>query len=529
MAITYQLGFNPIWYIADNVGRPLGGGSMFTYRSLDKTQQKFVYEDPAGNFPWPDPILFDENGQQGPFYFAVDSGNPQETYYIEIYDANGNLVWTQDNYLPGGSGGGGNITEGINLTNLIINNVMWRNIGQTANPVASTFTYIAPGCHAGLAQTTSNAGPDIVFLKNNTAATDQIIFQNFLLGTQPLTGDVAPVQYLNYSCTNTPAGETQKCVQFPITSHVQNLTNETVTVTIWARGNSGTQSLVLQWFTFFGDGAGATSPLITPIETLTLTNAWQKFVINVPVPDVTGATLGGCGNDGLFLQVQFPLGSSCNIDFTKPSVYLGTIAPLNDFQLNDQIDGVLNVPRTGQVSTTLRGAADLGWVLMNDGTIGNASSNATTRANIDTFPLFNLIWLAVSNTYAPMFNSSGTPVARGANPVVDFIANNQLSLPKSLGRALSNAGMASSGGSTAWSVGQFAGEDLHVLTVGELAAHAHTPLSGSGFEVVVASGGSAQVSAGTTIQSQAQTNNTGLSQGHNTIQPTQYTNFQIKL
>ena len=46
---------------------------------------------------------------------------------------------------------------------------------------------------------------------------------------------------------------------------------------------------------------------------------------------------------------------------------------------------------TGDVKTTLKTTADAGWVMMNDGTIGDASSGGTTRANADTQALFGLL------------------------------------------------------------------------------------------------------------------------------------------
>ena len=53
MTISYQLAPVPKWYIADLVGKPLGGGYLATFSSLDNTQLNPVYEDPAGAFVWP--------------------------------------------------------------------------------------------------------------------------------------------------------------------------------------------------------------------------------------------------------------------------------------------------------------------------------------------------------------------------------------------------------------------------------------------------------------------------------------------
>jgi hypothetical protein len=462
MALTYALGFNPFWYIADNVGRPLGGGTMYTYRSLAKTTPKAVYRDTAGLNPWTNPILFDENGQQGPFYFEVDSVATDESYYIEVYDAQGNLVWNIDNFLPPAGSGGGGGTAVFNVNNLVINGVFWRNQGPTASPIADLATVIAPGCHAGLSLTANNAGPDIVFLKNNLSATDQITFPLVTQGTQPLTGDVAPVLFLEYKCTGVGSGETQKCLQIPITAKLQNLTNIATTVTLWAKSSS-LSDIKLKWLSYLGDGA--TSPLqISTIATQTLTAAWFKYEILAVVPDITAFTLGDCGNDGLFLQIEFPLDQTCDITLTQPSIFIGTKVPPNSFVSYDQIDGMLNVPRTGDVRPCYVPTAPLGWILMQDTTIGNTGSVAF-YADKEYFPLYNYLYTNISNTWAPV--SGG----RSGNAVTDFLANKTLTMPRVLGRALASAG--NGAGLTARVIGEFAGAETRTIAVNNLPQHTH--------------------------------------------------------
>jgi hypothetical protein len=429
MTISYLLAPNPKWYIADNYGRSLGGGSLYTYRSLNPTQFKPTFQDPAGHYPWTDPILFDANGSQGPIYWEVDSLNPDETYFIEVYDAHGNLQWTIDNFSPNAGGGGGSIITEVNsIENLITNNVMYRNIGAIASPMP-IFAVIAPSNHDGFATTPANAGPDIIFFKTNASATDTLTFMPFLpLGIPALTPDVTPGEYLNYTCSVAGSAELNKCVQFPITRGVQNLSNTEVTVTIWARSNLGTPNLTLQWYQFYGDGSAATLSVPFPIATPALTSGWVQYVYQSVIPSVVGNTVGQCGNSGLFLQVQYPLDAICNIDFTKPSVYLGEFAPMEDYSTHDVNAAIFDSPRTGDVRISINTFYPFGWLLMDDGSIGSASSMATNRANIDTFPLYNMLWNNVSQAYAPVTGG------RGASAIIDFVANKPIYLIKALGR-----------------------------------------------------------------------------------------------
>lgn len=536
MAISYLLAPIPKWYIADLTGKPLGGGSMYTYSSLNKTTYMFVYQDPAGNFPWPEPILFDENGSQGPFYWQVDTANPQNTYYIEVYDANGVLQWTIDNFTPPG-GGGGSVTEVVSIDNLIVNNVMYRNVLESSSPINATFLKLALGVHDGLSNNVTNSaglytGPDICFIKNNTNASDQLQFIPFTLGSTALNGDETPYEYLNYACTNTPAGETIKCVQFPITRRVQNLSNLSVVLTIWARCNSGNTGLTLSWLQFFGDGAGATSPITTLIQNLTLNSSWQQFTITTTVPSVSGKNLGAmgaCGNDALFLQIGYPLGAATNIDFTKPCLYLGNTAPSAQYTPYDMINSVISAPRTGYVYATFQNTTQWGYLLMDDGTIGSAASGATSNgglgASIDSFALYCLIWNNISNpssnAYAPV--SGGL----GASAVADFTANKPLQLPLALGRVLAGSGQGS--GLSNWALGQFNGQETHTLTIGEMPSHTHTPSAGNGNFVGATTGPTGSVYATGSNGVGVVANNTGGGGAHNNIQPTTYVNYYIKL
>jgi hypothetical protein len=83
----------------------------------------------------------------------------------------------------------------------------------------------------------------------------------------------------------------------------------------------------------------------------------------------------------------------------------------------------------GAVQQFIQTSAPAGWVIMNGGSIGNAASNATTRANADTAALFAVIWDGVAQADATVQDSAGSTVARGANAAADFAANRRIILP----------------------------------------------------------------------------------------------------
>jgi microcystin-dependent protein len=56
---------------------------------------------------------------------------------------------------------------------------------------------------------------------------------------------------------------------------------------------------------------------------------------------------------------------------------------------------------TGDIRPTFKNVPDAGWIIADDGSIGNAASNATNRANADTQALFALFWNNIAQTVAP--------------------------------------------------------------------------------------------------------------------------------
>ncbi len=131
-----------------------------------------------------------------------------------------------------------------------------------------------------------------------------------------------------------------------------------------------------------------------------------------------------------------------------------------------------NLPTTGALQFTINPSAPpSGWVRFDDGTIGDAASGASNRANADALTLFNMLW-GYSQTYAPVYTSGGILTARGASAAADWAAHKRIRLLTSAGRALVIAGAPPN--LTARAAGATFGNEEHSISIAELPAHYFT-------------------------------------------------------
>lgn len=99
----------------------------------------------------------------------------------------------------------------------------------------------------------------------------------------------------------------------------------------------------------------------------------------------------------------------------------GTVLPVN-------FTGPVNLTPPGMFATFMLTAAPSGWIAGDGGTIGNASSGATTRANADTQALFTVWWTQFNDAQLPIQTSAGGASTRGASAAADWAANKRLTV-----------------------------------------------------------------------------------------------------
>ncbi len=187
-----------------------------------------------------------------------------------------------------------------------------------------------------------------------------------------------------------------------------------------------------------------------------------------------------------------------------------------------------------------------GWIWADGKTIGNASSNATNRANDDCEDLFKAFWNDYSNSLLPLFDSDGDPVSRGSSAAADWAANCAISVIDKRDRV--SAGKGNMGGTPAGrlsgqtngvsgnSLGNSGGQETHSNTADENGPHTHGgPLNLRSINSLAANASPADIVGTNTsivrplIPPFPATQSSGLGAPHNNVQPTIVCNYIIKL
>lgn len=153
----------------------------------------------------------------------------------------------------------------------------------------------------------------------------------------------------------------------------------------------------------------------------------------------------------------------------------GTLSAQTDLQT--ALDGKASVGSvsvyTGDVRWTISPTVQSGWLLANGGTIGDASSSSSERADADTQTLWELIWNSTNINDCPMYTSAGVPQAKGGSAAADYALHYRIALPDMIGRTVVGAGT----GTWAATFAADAGTDVITLSRSYKNLQTGTPLA----------------------------------------------------
>jgi hypothetical protein len=149
--------------------------------------------------------------------------------------------------------------------------------------------------------------------------------QTFTLGAAPVAGYEAK-NFARVQTTGQTATSTYTILQQRI-EDVRTFAGQTVTVSFWAKANSGTPKVAVEMEQQFGSGGSPSSSVTAYAGQVTLSTSWARYSVTVAVPSISGKTLGTNNDSSLNLNLWISAGS----DFNSRSGSLGIQTNTFDF------------------------------------------------------------------------------------------------------------------------------------------------------------------------------------------------------
>lgn len=133
--------------------------------------------------------------------------------------------------------------------------------------------------------------------------------ESFTLGSAPVTGYEGN-KYIKQAITGQTTQSQYSAIRQKI-EDVRTFANQTVTLSFWAKADSGTPYLWVEYQQYFGTGG---SPSATPVaqlgSTITLNTSWTRYSVTGTIASISGKTIGTNNDSALQILLWTSLGSS---------------------------------------------------------------------------------------------------------------------------------------------------------------------------------------------------------------------------
>lgn len=318
------------FFIDKTVGLPLAGGNVYFYSDINRSFLKNIYtlSGSPPNYSYvilPNPCVLSAVGtfQDGsgnnvlPYYYPYDPDGNVENYYIEVYDANGNLQFVREAFPNIGSQGGN--VESVNAINYIPNgqfrlhNNISAGIGIQAGQITQSNTIIAPGGWSFQRSAGSTAADFVTFFQygeylNNPSASPQFACQIVCTSADPTTTNKG--LYIIWPDVN---------------KFTSNL-NQTYTFSFSGiTFSSGGFPITLNLVKFFGTGGTPSNTQITALTTFNITNVQTTFQFSFTFGTNDGTDIGTNNDSYVALQLSLPTNITFGCQVTDFLMVSGTV------------------------------------------------------------------------------------------------------------------------------------------------------------------------------------------------------------
>ena len=155
------------------------------------------------------------------------------------------------------------------------------------------------------------------WLQYNTGGSFTLTPQNFTPGAAPIAGYEGRTFLQAITASQSAAGDFAQIVQ--TIEDVTRYAGNTVTVSFFAKANTGTPKIALELQQVFGTGGSPSSIVNTVGGTVTLSTSWARYSLTVAVPSISGKTLGTTPNTS-YLGVNLWTSAGSNFNSRASSI-----------------------------------------------------------------------------------------------------------------------------------------------------------------------------------------------------------------
>jgi len=180
---------------------------------------------------------------------------------------------------------------------------IWQRGTSFSNPVAATYT-----------------ADRYNITYDGSGATRTISRQAFTAGSAPVAGYESEF-FLRYERSVAGSGATFDIIRNNI-EDVRTFAGQSVTVSFWAKADSGSPVITIAVQQVFGSGGSVA--VRTDLGTATLSTSWARYTATATVPSISGKTLGA-GNY-FSVQLRTPVNTIQTFDFWGVQAEQGSVA-----------------------------------------------------------------------------------------------------------------------------------------------------------------------------------------------------------
>jgi len=136
--------------------------------------------------------------------------------------------------------------------------------------------------------------------KSTSGSTGTVSPQVFTPGAAPVAGYEGTNFLRLVTAGQSAAGDSAQISQF--IEDVRTFAGQTITISFWAKANTGTPKVYVETYQIFG--AGGSSAVIQTGTQITLSTSWARYSVTITVPSISGKTIGTSS----YLQIWFNMG-----------------------------------------------------------------------------------------------------------------------------------------------------------------------------------------------------------------------------